>query len=190
MTDNKHFLKAMDGTMKTEGGYTPDGPTYRGIDRRWWGHWPGWSLVDAWTAGEITSGKRDTLLEQEVRHFYLINFWHRINGDKMAAISPEVACFVFDKAVNQDAPDGIRYLQDALNLLNRNQKLYPDLLIDGRCGPITLERLRRYMESAPPSIEIRRALILNCMASLYQCRIIAWMRANPAREEYRGLLMR
>jgi lysozyme family protein len=190
MTINKHFLAAMARTMKTEGGYTTDGPTYRGIDRRYWGHWPGWALVDAWKAGEITSEKRDTLLEPEVRHFYLVNFWHRINGDRLAAISPEVAAWVFDKGVNQDAPDGVRYLQDALNLLNRNQKLYPDIIVDGRPGPITLDRFRRYMESAPPSIEMRRALLLNVLASLYQCRIIAWMRADPTREEYRGLLLR
>lgn len=184
------FLKAMSGTMKTEGGYTVDGPTYRGIDKRYWSQWPGWMVIDEWRGGKISSSERDAKLDPEVKRLYWENFWNRINGEQLAAVSPEVACWVFDKAVNQDAPDGIRYLQDALNLLNVNQKLYPDLTVDGRPGPNTLDRLRRYMDLSPPSIEVRRSLLLNVMASLYQCRIIAWMRADPTREKYRGLLMR
>lgn len=180
----------MGKTMKTEGGYTADGTTYRGIDRRYWGSWEGWETVDKWSRGEISSSERDTILKKSVAKFYHENFWKRMNGDQMAKISPDVAAAVFDRSVNQDVPDGVKYLQDALNLLNVNQKLYSDLVVDGKPGPATLDRLQRYMDLRPPSIEESRALLLAVITSLYQCRIIAWMRKDPTREKYRGLLKR
>ena len=184
------FLRAMTLTMKTEGGYTEDGPTYRGIDKRYWADWPGWATVDRWKAGEISTAEMNAQLDPEVKHFYWVNFWNRVNGEQIAAVSPAVAYAVFDRGVNQDAPDGVRYLQDALNLLNVNQKLYPDIVVDGKPGPVTIDRLRRYFDLSPPSITVRRTMILNVMESLYQCRIIAWMRKDPTREKYRGLLIR
>ena len=49
----------------------------------------------------------------------------------MADISEPVAVELFDTAVNQGVHAAVKYLQGALNLLNANQKIFPDIMKDG-----------------------------------------------------------
>ena len=41
------FHRALSHTLAAEGYYTDSGPTYRGIDRRYWPEWSGgpWSMI-------------------------------------------------------------------------------------------------------------------------------------------------
>ena len=39
------FNRALERTLQAEGWYTDDGPTYLGIDRRYWPEWSGWAVV-------------------------------------------------------------------------------------------------------------------------------------------------
>lgn len=38
------FHRALQHTIAAEGYYTDSGPTYRGIDRRYWPEWEGWAV--------------------------------------------------------------------------------------------------------------------------------------------------
>ena len=40
------FHRALQHTLAAEGWYTDSGPTYRGIDRRYWPEWEGWAIID------------------------------------------------------------------------------------------------------------------------------------------------
>ena len=40
------FHRALQHTPAAEGWYTDSGPTYRGIDRRYWPKWEGWAIID------------------------------------------------------------------------------------------------------------------------------------------------
>ena len=48
------FHRALTHTLAAEGYYTDSGPTYRGIDRRYWPEWSGWAIIDDWLAGDIS----------------------------------------------------------------------------------------------------------------------------------------
>ena len=48
------FHRALQHTLADEGYYTDSGPTYRGIDRRYWPEWEGWAIIDDWLGGGIT----------------------------------------------------------------------------------------------------------------------------------------
>jgi len=183
MTKSPQFLAAFFKTMKIEGHYSndkgdPGGETYRGVSRVYWPHWAGWRFVDSLNF----SPELDGLVED----FYLINFWNRIQGDKIAGISTEIADEVFDTAVNRDVPPAVSILQDALSLLNNNARIYPDLLIDGLVGWKTLESLRLYCASRPPAKEVAVARLLRVMNCLQGGHYIAQMRKHPDREKFRG----
>ena len=52
--------------LAAEGYYTDSGPTYRGIDRRYWPEWEGWAIIDDWLGGNITVPVRDAALVEPV----------------------------------------------------------------------------------------------------------------------------
>lgn len=65
--------------------------------------------------------------------------------DAIEALSAPVAEELADTAVNMGAGTAGRFLQRALNALNQGGSLYPDLTVDGACGPATLAALRAYL---------------------------------------------
>ena len=60
------FHHALQHTLASEGYYTDSGPTYRGIDRRYWPEWSGGAVVDDWRGGNITVPVRDAALVEPV----------------------------------------------------------------------------------------------------------------------------
>ncbi len=182
-TGNIAFTSAFARTMKIEGRYSndkvdPGGETYRGISRVYWPGWYGWAFVDTSNFG--------TDLYRLVEEFYLVNFWNQIQGDKLAEISPEIAEEVFDSSVNMGIVKGVSILQDALSLLNNNGRIYPDLMLDGQVGWKTLESLRIYCASRPPTKEMAIARLLRVMNCLQGGHYIEQMRKYPDREKFRG----
>lgn len=157
------FEQAFARTMGHEGGYTESGPTYRGIDRRFWPSWPGWLLVDDWKAGIITEQQRDDALAEPVKDFYRVNFWGRIRGDDLAALDIELSCRVFDASVNCGVHQAIKFLQIAVNRLNRYGQTYRDIPVDGVPGPATMQTVRRQLQTTyGGSVSNARRLLLTC----------------------------
>lgn len=78
------------------------------------------------------------------RVVYLDEFWTRLRLDEVASISEAIADEMFDTEVNTPAGTAVVFLQRALNALNREQRDYPDVKVDGRMGPGTLTFLRRF----------------------------------------------
>ena len=190
MTD--YFDQAYDVTMENEGRgkrtknkLDPGGETYSGISRVHHPGWGGWPLIDRWIreGGPIDVDR----LEPMVRELYRNVFWHPIAGDRLAELSPAVAMKVFDVGVNVNADRAATWLQLALNLLNRNQKLYPDLLPDGDIGPKTLGTLRIALAQRPPTQEVTERRIIKIISSRYGDLWFDRMQKFPEREEFRGI---
>jgi lysozyme family protein len=106
------FQKALEKTLKNEGGYTLEnvagdkgGQTYAGIARNIFPHWDGWGLIDK---GDTSSDA----LKQEVSDFYKTQFWNPIRGDEI--IKDEIAFSVFDFAVNAGIKTAVRAAQVAI----------------------------------------------------------------------------
>ena len=81
-------------------------------------------------------------LDRLTRALYKVRFWDVLKLDDLRdqRISEEL----FDTAVNQGPGVAARYLQEALNLLNRDEADYPDISEDGIIGPITLGLVNRH----------------------------------------------
>jgi lysozyme family protein len=190
MTD---FLSAYQNTMSHEGSYSNDprdrgGETWYGIARNFQPDWEGWIIIDEVKANAgdqfIKALQEDEELSGLVMRFYNDEFFNRL---LLSEFDQEIANELFDTAVNQGVGTAGRCLQEALNLLNNNQKHYPDLILDGKPGMKTLAAYRAYMETAKfsgRSHEKNIKTLLKCLNGLQFLKYIQIVKKSPGQEVY------
>jgi len=176
------FLDAYTKTMGHEGVYSFDkddagGETYKGISRRFHPSWAGWRVIDAAKEkpGFPHSLKDNKILKDKTMMFYKAVFFEPYRGDDMPK---ELAMEMFDTAVNMGVGRAVKFLQIALNVLNRNGKLYPDMVEDGDYGPTTDRCLQTYMKHDKVSLIVK---IINVLQGNHY---IEYMKKSPVQEKY------
>lgn len=152
-------------TMKVEGEYANSssdrgGETWKGIARKFHPTWKGWAIIDDGksllavrkdialpTLDDTAMWKRinallsaDSDLEKLVQEFYREKFWNEFVGG--AIDSQDLADELFDIAVNMGPARAKSFLQNGLNMLNSDQRHWPDISVDGDIGAVTLSALR------------------------------------------------
>ncbi len=176
-------------TMGNEGGYANDkgdtgGETYKGISRNNWPKWQGWPLIDAIKHQTTATGQTLALfvnkagaansgLQGFVLAFYKTNFWdvNKLDQVNDQAIGNEM----FDTGVNMGTGIAAKFLQQALNLCNKNGVVYADITEDGQIGPATLGVLNSKASGGA---------ILNTLNMLQGERYLNIMRANKTQEKF------
>ncbi|KKL13629.1 hypothetical protein LCGC14_2523870 [marine sediment metagenome] len=131
------FDKAWEDTGRAEGGYVDDpsdsgGRTNYGITER--------------VARKFgyTGHMRDLpkpLAVQIAKKAY----WDVMKLDDIAALSESVALEMFDTGFNAGTSRSGKFLQRALSALNRLQKDYPDVVVDGAVGNKTVSALKAFL---------------------------------------------
>jgi lysozyme family protein len=188
------FERAFEKTSAIEGGYVFDlddagGETYKGISRRFNPSWKGWERIDQIKRKNSEKKKFDKIfgqdggLQEEVLFFYKQAYWDKFWGDEIPV--QEIAEELFDTGVNMGVRRAVRFLQEGLNLFNRNQKNYTDICEDGLFGRNTLKALEAYLKAENVSYLLR---VMNILQGMHY---IEHMRKNPTQEKYaRGWLKR
>jgi lysozyme family protein len=176
------FKTALKQTLGIEGGVSNNakdrgGFTYKGISRKNWPMWAGWTFLDR--RASLTENEQK-LIDQMVEFFYLSNFWDRISLSSFN--NQKIANELFDTAVNVSTKTAATFLQRALNLLNRDGKLYEDIPVDGLIGSKTL-----LLTNAHPYPDSLLKLLNGLQLSYY----VAICEKDPSQEEFlRGWLNR
>lgn len=178
-------------TSAHEGGYVKDpvdrgGETYRGISRVHHPDWSGWARIDAQRRQSGFPGRldRDRTLQDQVRAFYKQAYWDRFEGD--AIPDQAVADELYDTAVNMGVRRAVRFLQSSLNLLNRDQRDYDDLIVDGWFGRKTLATLETLLSQDRGS-----AALVKLMNIQQGARYVEIMAADASQERFaRGWIKR
>lgn len=147
------FKRAWARTGRAEGGYVhhpedPGGETNHGI------------TVRVARANGYYGPMRDLPLELAVE-IAKLEYWDAIRGDEMAEISEPIAAELFDTHFNFWSGAAGKFLQRALNALNRQGKDYPDLSVDGRIGPVTVQTLANFLGLRGANGEIVMLRLLN-----------------------------
>lgn len=187
------FDESLEIILEHEGGYANDhrdsgGETYRGISRKWHPDCPIWGIIDQTAASLNLSSppfkydikRMDSLLgpnkplEDMVHYFYRKEFWDRIHGDDIS--SQAVADNLFDAAVLMNCDKAAIILQRSLNALNRTERDYPNLKVDGMVGPLTIRLLNKYLEVDD------ELLLLTVFKGLRITRMIEIMESDETKE--------
>lgn len=99
------FNNAFQLMIAHEGGYVndpddPGGETYKGVARKIFSKWEGWTKIDILKRQSDFPGNldRDAEIQEAVSHFYQVNFWDKMNGDQIT--NQEIANSIFDFGVN------------------------------------------------------------------------------------------
>jgi len=91
---------------------------------------------------------------------YAARYWDAVCGDLLATLAPAVAEEVVDTAVNMGVKRAGQILQRALNALNDRDRLYSNIVTDGKIGPATINALKGYMVVRDEVILMKA---LNCL---------------------------
>ena len=179
-----NFVESYNITLGHEGGYVNDlddagGETFKGISRKFNPTWAGWRLIDVYKMHEGFPHniiKYDYDLDEAVKTFYKRNYWDVNKLDDCP--SQPVANEMFDTGVNMGTSRAGRYLQKALNLLNKNGTIYPDISVDGKVGSGTLSALKK-------CVEYRGDEYLYKILNIFQgYHYITYMTSSPVQEKY------
>ena len=127
----------VDEVIGREGGYS-NHPADRGGPTKW-----GVTQQTARAHGYV-GDMRDYPRELAVG-VYLETYWRLPRFDQVAKRYPTVAAELFDTGVNMGSATAAKFLQRALNALNRGATDYPDILADGLLGKGSLAALDGYV---------------------------------------------
>jgi lysozyme family protein len=177
------FLPAYEKTMGHEGGYSVDpddagGETYKGISRRYNPTWDGWVIIDSMKSHANFPAilKQLPQLQDKVYDFYKKNEWdfYKLDSFNSQLIAEEM----FDSGVNLGKKRVSKFLQESLNYLNRNEKLFNDLIVDGQIGPASLRALDFILSNGEEELLFK---ILNILQAKFY---LDYMKTDPVQEKY------
>lgn len=159
------FEKALEQSGQCEIQYSDQivgkgGEAYMGITREAWPSWQGWQIIDAHKQAAFGAGKKgvearltaDSTLQEMIVQFYREHYWDIIHGDEMPT---ELALEMFYTSINLAPHWAVLFLQKALNILNLNEKLYPDLAEDGCFGGVTKKAVEKALSYKGPETGVK-----------------------------------
>lgn len=181
----KAFKKAMEELLEHEGYYVYDpddagGETYRGISRRYFPGWTGWTVIDENKISNTGLDRVYARLSLDVEDHYKHYFWNRFAGDSVAVTDSNLAVEVFEQAVLFGVHRSVSHLQEAINALNRDEMIFRDIEVDGVFGKQTKDAL--YHLDAINNIELLRK-VMNIIQGRY---CLERMKARSKNEKYVG----
>lgn len=132
------FNKAFQLMIAHEGGYVndpddPGGETYKGVARKIYSKWDGWTKIDILKtqAGFPATLDKDEELQQDIARFYEVTFWDKMNGDQLT--NQEVANSIFDFGVNAGMGTSVSLAQMVVGADS-----------DGVIGPKSVENINNF----------------------------------------------
>ncbi len=145
------FRKALDHTLGIEGGFSDHAADFGGKTR--------FGITEETARRHGYDGPMEDLPAKKAEDIYRDAYWGAavLPCEDIAVWSESIAMELFDTAVNMGPVRAAWFFQEALNALNRDQKLYPDLEVDGWCGAATLGVLR-YLPSRVDKSVCRKML--------------------------------
>lgn len=149
------FDSCIDKVLGVEGGYVND-PNDSGGETNW-----GITVAVARAFGY--TGSMRMMTREQAKTIYRQRYWDSLKLDDVYALSQDIAHELFDTSVNLGVDAAGRFLQRALNVLNRGAAMYPDVTVDGRVGPMTIAALREYLRQRGKTGEVVMMRALNSL---------------------------
>lgn len=167
------FRRAIEGVIGREGRYSAD-PADRGGATAW-GITEAVARTEGWT-GAMAGLPRDVAVG-----IYRRRYWLAPGLDRIATLDASLAERLLDIGVNMGPPTGIRFLQRALNVLNRQGAAFADIAVDGAFGPASERALASLLRArGDEGSRVLRGMIAAQQAVHY----IEIAERDPTQEEF------
>ena len=127
----------IDALFGREGAYSDDASDRGGATA--------WGITEAVARAFGYAGAMRDLTRTQAAAIYRSRYVVQPRFDQVEPIDSALAARLFDIGVNCGPAVGVRFLQRALNVLNRKGTLFPDLAVDGGIGALTLAALRVFI---------------------------------------------
>lgn len=163
----------IEGIIKVEGGYS-DNPDDRGGKTMY-------GITEAVARDHGYTGPMHELPRSVAYRIYEQTYYRGPRFHLIHNLSRAIAEEVTDTGVNMGVRVAATFLQRALNVCNRQEKDYPDLLVDGAIGPITVDALRSFLAVRGKEGEVVMLTILN---SLQGARYVELCEAREKNETF------
>lgn len=137
-TADDAFTAYIDTVIGKEGGYSNDANDSGG--ETMWGITIAEARAHGYT-GPMKGMPRDTAVG-----IYRQTYWTGPGLDKLYSVSPILAAKLLDTGINMGTGTAIKFLQRALNVLNKGGTAWPDLNVDGGLGEKTLAALMAFFK--------------------------------------------
>lgn len=144
----------IEGVIGREGNYS-DHPADRGGPTRW-------GITERVARRNGFRGDMRTLPREEAVRIYRREYVEQPGFDKIESISPRIAEELVDTGVNMGPDVPSRWVQEWLNALNDQGRLYADIKEDGDVGPATRGALSALLRARGPDGETAMLRGLNC----------------------------
>jgi lysozyme family protein len=167
------FRRAIEAVIGREGRYS-DHPADRGGATTW-------GITEAVARAEGWTGAMADLSRETAIGIYRSRYWRAPGLDRIAALDIALAERLLDLGINMGPPTGIRFLQRALNVLNRQQAAFADIAVDGAFGPATEAALASFLRGrGADGARVLRGMIIAQQAVRY----IEIAERDPNQEEF------
>ena len=129
--NESNFQLALAELLGIEGGYSDIA-----ADR---GGKTNWGITESLARSYGYEGKMADLPQAKAEEIYRAEFWdhRRLQLEQLTMINPAAAREIFEQAVNTGVYATAKRCQRVLNVLNRDERLFNDLKIDGWLGNAT-----------------------------------------------------
>ncbi|MBZ6379088.1 hypothetical protein B5C34_09525 [Pacificimonas flava] len=109
-------------------------------------------------------------------------YWDSLELDRIAEdFSGAIAAELFDTGVNMGPGKAAEFLQQALNALNRQERDWADIAVDGDLGPATLRALGALKRKRG---ERGRAVLMKMLECLQGARYVRIAEGRPQNEDF------
>ena len=145
-----------------------------------WPKWRVWKYVDRCKRyPEFPKNIDFKGLKPHLREFFKTNFWDEIKGDEHP--NQHQAALLYDVAVNMGLGYSSRCFQRALNSMNRQQKDYADIGVDGDVGNATMGAMRALYRKRKLKGELTLMFGFYCQVGAHWYEISA---RKPSQEKF------
>lgn len=126
-------------------------------------------------------GDMKDLPKSIAKEIYKLRYWSQPKFDQVYLMNPDIAFELFDTGVNTGQSTASKFLQRSLNTLNLDGTLFPDMIVDGVIGQMTLRALQIFLDKRGKEGSITLLKMLN---SLQTVRYMEISEANKSQEKY------
>lgn len=159
--------------IEREGGYS-NHPADRGGPTRW-------GITEQVARAYGYAGDIRELPKSTAAAIYRRRYWTDVRFDQVAEVYPRVGSELFDTGINMGQAVAARFLQRALNLLNADASLWPDIVADGQIGAMTIAALRSYQQRRGAAGE---DVLLKTLDGFQVCRYAEITEGRAANEAF------